>query len=107
MVSAFWHGYYGGYYISFFLWFYQVYVSQLVFKESKKEKSPWVKFYRMLGPAGPILLWLISNLAFTVSAVSFQVLSLRQSLNILRAIYFVPFIFYTLVYLLFTYGATR
>lgn len=35
MVSAFWHGFYGGYYISFFLWFFQVFVSQLVFKESK------------------------------------------------------------------------
>jgi hypothetical protein len=36
MYSAFWHGYYGGYYFSFFFWFCQVYVSQPVFKESKK-----------------------------------------------------------------------
>jgi lysophospholipid acyltransferase len=36
MVSAFWHGFYGGYYLSFLLWFVQVYVSQLVYKESKK-----------------------------------------------------------------------
>lgn len=36
MVSAFWHGFYGGYYMSFILWFMQMFVSQLVFKESKK-----------------------------------------------------------------------
>jgi hypothetical protein len=32
MISAFWHGFYGGYYLSFILWFAQVFVSQLVFK---------------------------------------------------------------------------
>jgi hypothetical protein len=32
MISAFWHGFYGGYYLSFILWFAQANVSQLVFK---------------------------------------------------------------------------
>lgn len=36
LVSSFWHGLYGGYYITFFLWFWHMYISQLVFKESKK-----------------------------------------------------------------------
>lgn len=79
MVSAFWHGYYGGYYISFFLWFCQVYVSQLVFKEAKKEKSPFRKLYKSLGIVGVILLWLGSNVTFSVSGLFFQVLSLTHS----------------------------
>lgn len=107
MVSAFWHGYYGGYYISFFLWFCQVYVSQLVFKESKKEKSPLAKVYKCTGVLGKVLLWFVSNMAFSVSGVFFQVLSLSQSFEILKKIYFLPFLFYFFVYVVFTFGATR
>jgi hypothetical protein len=63
--------------------------------------------YKALGKAGPILLWIASNVTFTVSGTFFQVLSLRRSFEILRQIYFAPAICYAIVYFLFTYGATR
>lgn len=107
LLSAFWHGFYGGYYFSFILWFAQMFVSQLVFKESKKEKSPWVRFYKMSGMVGKIGLWLLSNVTFTVSGIFFQVLSVRRCLEIMRALYFAPVIVYSLTYILFTFGATR
>ena len=31
MISAFWHGFYGGYYLSFFFWFAQLFLSQQIF----------------------------------------------------------------------------
>lgn len=107
MVSAFWHGFYGGYYFSFLLWFAQVFVSQLIFKESKKEKSPWVKIYKMTGYVGKAALWVISNMSFTVCGLFFQILSLKKGLNVLSALYFTPFLLYFLGYVLFTFGATR
>lgn len=107
MLSAFWHGFYGGYYFSFFLWFIHVFVSQLVFKESKKEKSPWVKIYKMTGFLGKAGLWIASNLTFTVCGLFFQILSLKQSLRVLNALYYAPILFYFLVYVLFTFGATK
>ena len=36
LVSAFWHGFYGGYYLSFMFWYVQIYLSQLIFSETKK-----------------------------------------------------------------------
>ena len=107
MVSAFWHGFYGGYYLSFILWFFQVFVSQIVFKESKKENSKWVKLYNSLGMVGIVGLWIASNVTFSVSGSYFQILSLKQSWECLKAVYFYPLVAYIFVYFLFTYAGTR
>jgi len=63
--------------------------------------------YKSTGIVGKIALWLAANLSFTISGIFFQVLSLKQSLNILKGLNFSPFIFYFLVYVVFTFGATR
>lgn len=46
-------------------------------------------------------------MAFSVSGASFQILSIKQSMAVLKAIYFVPFIAYFIVNILFTFGATK
>lgn len=46
-------------------------------------------------------------MAFSVSGASFQILSVKQSFAVLKAIYFVPFIAYFIVNILFTFGATK
>lgn len=107
MISAFWHGFYGGYYFTFILWFLQMYVSQLIFKESKKQNSKWVKMYKSLGMVGKVGLWLLSNILFSVVGTFFQILSIKQSWRILKAIYFFPLVFYILGYVMFTFGATK
>ncbi len=73
-VSSFWHGFYGGYYISLFIWFSQLYLSQLIFSETKKKTSKYVKVYKQTGTVGRIILWIASNYLFTVNGVPFQVL---------------------------------
>jgi hypothetical protein len=54
-----------------------------------------------------MLLWVLSNVTFTVSGLFFQVLSLKQGILILKSIYFAPFLAYAFVYIVFTFGATR
>jgi lysophospholipid acyltransferase len=107
LVSSFWHGFYGGYYLSFMLWFAHMITSQVVFKESKKEKSPWARWYKKSGVAGKIAVWLASNVTFTVCGIFFQVLSLKQGIRILQGLYFVPVFLYAAVYLIFGMGGTR
>ena len=107
LVSSFWHGYYGGYYISFFLWFSQQYASQLVFKESQNEESPFRKAYIKMGVAGTVLLWISCNFIFSVSGIFFQVLSLSQSMQILHSLYYSPLIIYITVIVVFTKLGTK
>jgi hypothetical protein len=54
-----------------------------------------------------MILWVLSNVTFTVSGLFFQILSLKQGILILKTIYFAPFLAYALVYVVFTFGATR
>jgi hypothetical protein len=90
MVSAFWHGTYIGYYISFFLWFAQVNFSTTVYKEFKKEKSPWKTLYKLLGPLGFPIVWVLSSFTFTCNGAYFQVLQGRVCIEILNALYWIP-----------------
>ena len=107
IVSSFWHGYYGGYYVSFFLWFCHMHVSQMIFKESKKEGSKYTAFYKKLGIVGRVLLWIAANVMFTICGISFQVLSFEQSWNILASMHYFPVILYFSLIALFTFAGTK
>ena len=106
MISAFWHGFYGGYYLSFVFWFAQLFLSQQVFSETKKD-SNYVKMYRKTGIIGRSLLWSLSNYLFTVNGVFFQVLSLGQSINIMVASYFIPQLMVIIPIMFFMMFGTR
>ena len=107
MVSSFWHGFYGGYYLSFFFWFVQSHLSQLIFSETKKPNSKYVKIYKSLGILGRILLWIASNFLMTVNGIYFQVLSLGQSIQILASLYFIPPLMVIIPTILLTVFKTR
>lgn len=66
-----------------------------------------MRVYKKSGLVGKVAVWLASNIAFTVSGIFFQVLSLSQSIRILKGLHFMPLIFYGVVYIVFTVGATR
>lgn len=88
MVSAFWHGFYGGYYFSFFLWFAMVHLAQLVFK-ANRNKPIIGETFKKLGIFGEIILWLFINLMFSNSGTYFQILSAGGGLKIMYAYKFV------------------
>lgn len=89
MVSAFWHGFYGGYYITFFLWFYQLHLSKLVFRI--KRNYPIVsQYFAKTGIVGKVFVWLFMNTLFSNNGTYFQILSLRASIKVLIAYKFVP-----------------
>ena len=89
MVSAFWHGFYGGYYISFSLWFLMVFLSQLVFRLNLN--YPVVgRYFDKTGLAGKVLLWVIVTVVWANFGTYFFVLSLKKSWRILVDYKFVP-----------------
>lgn len=89
MVSAFWHGFYGGYYFSFFLWFAMVHLAQLVFKANRNYEVIG-KTFKKLGFIGHALLWAFVNTLFSNSGTYFQILSAKISLKIMWAYKFIP-----------------
>ena len=103
MVSAFWHGTYLGYYFSFILWFAQMHLSTLAFKETKREKSPWVKLYNLFGPIKYYFLWVIISFLMTNNGVYFQVLEWKVCLNIARGLYWAPIALVFVGIVLFTF----
>ena len=107
MISCYWHGFYGGYYITFFLWFCHLHCSGLIFSETKKKSSIYVKGYKMTGFMGRCLLWIYSNIVFTVNGIYFQVLEFEQSLKILSALHYIPPLFIILPTIFFTFFGTR
>lgn len=91
MVSAFWHGFYGGYYLSFFFWFLQINLSQKVFKFAKQNgKHMLVKLYESMGIFGYILLWIFVNFIFSHNGLYFQILDSQLGFAILKRLYFAP-----------------
>ena len=102
MVSAFWHGTYTGYYLSFFFWFGQAHLTTMVYKESKREKSPWNKLYKALGPAGYPIIWAITIFLLNNNGIYFQILEGKACWRILNTLYWVPPIFVFLAIFLMT-----
>ena len=88
MVSAFWHGFYGGYYFSFFLWFAMVHLAQLIFK-ANRNYGVIGKTFKKTGIVGEILLWIIVNTLFSNSGTYFQILSAKAGWKIMVAYKFI------------------
>lgn len=74
VISAFWHGMYGGYYLSFFFWFMQLYASGLIFKFSERKDHPLMKLYDSFKPFNFWLIWFIWNYLFTHNGAYFHLL---------------------------------
>jgi hypothetical protein len=91
MISAFWHGFYGGYYISFWLWFLQVTLAANVFKfTQKKPNHPILKLYRKTKFFGLAFMWILVHWTFTHNGLYFQILDSQLSYEILKKVKFVP-----------------
>ena len=89
MVSAFWHGFYGGYYLSFFFWFILIHLSTLVYKITLN--YPIISItYKKTGILGHILLWLLTSSIFNHIGFYFKVLSCKSSLAVMKSLYFIP-----------------
>lgn len=74
VVSAFWHGAYGGYYLSFVFWFFMLYVSGLIFKFSENKAHPLMKLYNSLQPFSFAAAWVVWNFLFTHFGLYFHLL---------------------------------
>ena len=90
LVSAVWHGFYGGYYLTFFTFFMLAHLATLIFKLSKYPDSPLVKLYNSSEPLSRYIVLAFLTYYFGQTGVCFLVLSLPTCFRILSAIYFVP-----------------
>ena len=90
MVSAFWHGFYGGYYFAFFFWFVQVYTQGEIFRFVRHETSRLRKFYKGLGHFGNIGLTLVVNLVFSHNAAFFILLDYNFCFKLLERVNYIP-----------------
>lgn len=93
LISAFWHGFYGGYYFAFFLFFVHMYLATTIFKIKKnQEQHPLIKMYKKYRPLSQYGALVLLTLSFTHSGIYFAVLSITHCLEYLHSIYFLPFV---------------
>jgi lysophospholipid acyltransferase len=70
MVSAFWHGFYGGYYLSFFFWYNVATIINIVFK--LVQRNPQItETFNKFGIVGRVVAWTLSSIGMTYFAVYF------------------------------------
>ena len=91
LTSAFWHGFYAGYYLSFFFWYFVSSIMNTLFR--LHQRRPEVKeAFESLGFVGRVLAWFISSVAMTYFGSYFQLLSWKDSISFMSALYFFPHI---------------
>lgn len=81
VISAFWHGMYGGYYLSFLFWFMQLYASGLIFKFSERKDHPLMKLYSAFKPINFYVIWFIWNYLFTHNGAYFHLLETSSGIR--------------------------